>query len=115
MSSSPSIAYLRFNIAYWQSCGDGSQPLPRPTADAIQWIKSTLFPFVDSALARGDNVLVHCLAGAHRAGTTGVLLLMHKTGMGAAEATAAAKALRPAINPIGDFPLLLETFEKESQ
>ena len=28
-------------------------------------------------------MLVHCLAGAHRAGTTGCLLLMHKSGLGA--------------------------------
>ena len=55
--------------------------------------------------------MVHCLAGAHRAGTTGVLLIMHKTGLGAAEATKAAKQLRPAINPISDFPELLNVYE----
>ena len=42
-----------------------------------------LFDFVEAALAAGSSVLIHCLAGAHRAGTTGCLLLMHKTGLGA--------------------------------
>ena len=42
-----------------------------------------LFDFVEGALAAGSSVLIHCLAGAHRAGTTGCLLLMHKTGLGA--------------------------------
>ena len=42
-----------------------------------------LFDFVEGALAAGSSVLIHCLAGAHRAGTTGCLMLMHKTGLGA--------------------------------
>jgi protein-tyrosine phosphatase len=32
--------------------------------------------FIDEALKRGENVMVHCLAGAHRAGTTGVSYMM---------------------------------------
>ena len=46
-----------------------------------------LFDFVEGALAAGSSVLIHCLAGAHRAGTTGCLLLMHKTGLGADQAS----------------------------
>ena len=29
----------------------------------------------------GENVLVHCLAGAHRAGTAGVIAVMYLTGL----------------------------------
>jgi protein-tyrosine phosphatase len=32
--------------------------------------------FIDEALESGKNVMVHCLAGAHRAGTTGVSYMM---------------------------------------
>jgi hypothetical protein len=99
-----SVRYLRFNVSYWRSCGDSTTFEPRPAAEVVQWLRGSVFSFVDGALAKGEHVLVHCLAGAHRAGTTGVLLLMHKTAMGADEATATAKALRPAIDPICDFP-----------
>ena len=108
--SNPRMVYLRFNVSYWQSCG-GADFRRRSDAEIAQWLDDTVFAFVDGALAKGENVLVHCLAGAHRAGTTGVLLLMHKSGLGAAEATSAAKQLRPAINPICDFPELLRLYE----
>lgn len=36
-----------------------------------------LFEFIEAAIARGDSILIHCLAGAHRAGTTGVACLVH--------------------------------------
>mmetsp|Transcript_39972 Transcript_39972/g.110045 ORF Transcript_39972/g.110045 Transcript_39972/m.110045 type:complete len:102 (+) Transcript_39972:2-307(+) len=71
----------------------------------------TLFEFVDDALVQGGSVLIHCLAGAHRAGTTGILLLMHESRLGKTEATKAAKAARPVINPIGGLPHLLTMYE----
>jgi len=71
-----------------------------------------LITFVDGALAKGENVLVHCLAGAHRAGTTGCLLLMYKAGMPRMEAIRSAKKLRPVIDPIGGLPELLKRYEE---
>ena len=56
--------YLRFNISFF------------PMYPNLASFLDTLFEFVDEALAQGGSVLVHCLAGAHRAGTTGCLLLM---------------------------------------
>jgi protein tyrosine phosphatase len=56
--------YLRFNISFF------------PMYPNLAAFLDTLFEFVDEALAQGGSVLVHCLAGAHRAGTTGCLLLM---------------------------------------
>ena len=31
---------------------------------------------IENALENGHNVMVHCLAGAHRAGTTGISYMM---------------------------------------
>jgi len=39
-----------------------------------------MFSFVEHAIVRGESVLVHCLAGAHRAGTTGCACLVHFAG-----------------------------------
>lgn len=79
-------------------------------ASTIQYL-STLFAFTDRALANGENVLVHCLAGAHRAGTTGVILLMRYSGVNDVDrAIATAKKCRHIIDPIGMLPLLLKRY-----
>ena len=70
-----------------------------------------LFAVIDGALAKGESVLVHCLAGAHRAGTTGIMCLMHYAGMSSLEAVPTAKRLRPVIDPIGRFPELLRRYD----
>lgn len=100
-AQSGKITYFKFNIANWQSAGH-SDFRDRGVDAQVAFIEK-MFGFVDGALAGGGSVLVHCLAGAHRAGTTGILLLMHKAGLGAEQATAAAKAARPIIDPIFDF------------
>jgi len=102
-------SYLRFNIAAWKSAGH-SDFRTSPHADVIAHLERML-AWVDAALAGGGNVLVHCLAGAHRAGTTGIVCVMHKTGMGAREATAIAQRARPIIEPIYDFAECLQVFE----
>ena len=104
------VKYLRFNVAHWCSAGVSRAEFPATDAEMAAFFRK-LFDFVDAALAAGGSVLVHCLAGAHRAGTTGCLLLMHKHGWGAKDAVAAAKQLRPVINPIGSLPGLLKMYE----
>lgn len=74
-----------------------------------------LFDFVRSNLDAGNNVLIHCLAGAHRAGTAGVACIMHLCGLNTREAITIAKTARPAIDPIGDFPKLLRALEVSMQ
>ena len=74
-----------------------------------------VFVFVLRALRQGRNVLVHCLAGAHRAGTMGVLLLMHLQGLTGDDAIRLAKKLRPVTDPISDFPKLIELYEKAAR
>lgn len=102
--------YLRFNVASWKAAGAVDYLRERPEAEVIAHIEKML-SWVDDALASGGNVLVHCLAGAHRAGTTGILCLMHKSGLGAHEATVVAQHARPIIQPIFDFEECLQVFE----
>ena len=84
--------YLRFHAAGWSSLVDF-------THSSVMRFVEPLFGFVDEALATGNSVLVHCLAGAHRAGTTGCLLLMRMHDESPAEATMRAKSHRSVINP----------------
>ena len=64
--SSPGMSYLKFNVSYWQSCGGSRDFRRKSDSEITEWLESTVFPFVNGALAKGENVLVHCLAGAHR-------------------------------------------------
>ncbi|KAJ1484919.1 protein-tyrosine phosphatase-like protein [Baffinella frigidus] len=90
------VNYHRFDIAaWWQKVKDEETAIVFTTP---------VLEFVGEAIAKGESVLVHCLAGAHRAGTTGCLLIMHYADMPVKEAIAAAKKLRPVIDPIGTLP-----------
>lgn len=71
------------------------------------------FDFIDQQIAAGNSVLIHCLAGAHRAGTVGVAYLMYKTGMRADAAISTAKTCRPIISPFATLLALLRYLEKE--
>jgi protein-tyrosine phosphatase len=71
-----------------------------PSRMVLEYL-APLFAFVDTAVAEGDSVLIHCLAGAHRAGTTGVVYIMHKADVGMVPALALAQRCRKVINPFG--------------
>jgi len=93
-------AAYRFDIAWWRrlvATGD---------RDLATFLKPVL-EFISDVLERGESVLVHCLAGAHRAGTTAIICLMHFQGLNSTDAIKAAKTRRPIIEPIGDFRELL--------
>ena len=79
--------------------------------------------YIENEIENGRNVFVHCLAGAHRAGTTAIICLMHFAGLESSKVTQSssnpviflflqgiltAKALRSIIQPIGDFQKLLK-------
>lgn len=98
------ITYLRFDIT-------SHYHRVRTEKEAVVFVQPML-DFVTEATSKGNNVMVHCLAGAHRAGTTGVLCLMHFAKLGATDATFIAKQCRPIIDPICDFPLLLARVER---
>jgi len=73
---------------------------------------SPLFTFIDSALENGGSVLLHCLAGAHRAGTTGILSVMHYANFDQKTATSHVKKCRSMVEPIGNLPEILKVYEK---
>lgn len=107
------IKYYRFNIAHWPRHVDGEAvkaEKPEGFKKLGEFVRP-MFEFVMSALAAGESVLVHCLAGAHRAGTTGCLLLMMLEQLNKDAAIRKAKDLRSCIDPIGLLPMFLECFE----
>lgn len=101
------LEYLRFCIGLWRNVPGIRQD------DEILWrFYEPFFTFVTQNLLEGRSVLVHCLAGAHRAGTAGISCLMMFCGWAPKQAAVAAKKLRPAIEPIGGFTELLALLEK---
>lgn len=97
----PHFQYYRFDIAWWWRHIDGSH------ASLARFVAPMLAFVYNQAVCQGKSVLVHCLAGAHRAGTTGTLLLMVMEGLRPREAVQVAKLCRPIIDPIGNFPEFL--------
>jgi protein-tyrosine phosphatase len=91
---SAGITYFRFPVA------DHSYNLIAATKSSSR-LGAPLFAFVDTAVAEGDSVLIHCLAGAHRAGTAGVVYIMHKADVGMVPALSIAQRCRKVINPFG--------------
>lgn len=79
---------------------------------AVQAFMQPLFDFIDEATSQGNNVLIHCLAGAHRAGSAGIAYLMHAASLDLDTALLAAKRLRPVVNPIGQLAELLRRYDK---
>ncbi len=67
-----------------------------------------LFNFVEDGTSQGENILIHCLAGAHRAGTCAITCLIHFANLSGPDAIARAKAARPIIDPIGTFPEFIQ-------
>jgi predicted protein tyrosine phosphatase len=108
--SNPKMTYYHFDI---NKCLYLRKRDPRdlPTLVFFQ----PMFDFVRATLDKGSPVLVHCLAGAHRAGTTGVSCVMHFGGFDAKTATRYSQMLRPEIDPFGYLGKLLLRFEEERE
>ena len=102
------IEYLRFPIADWWKGSRGR----RRGAESLLAFFEPLFDFVIGALRAGANVMVHCLAGAHRAGTASCALLMRLTGCDMTTAVWAAQQRRSIISPIGSFTDLLRNLDE---
>eukprot|EP00929_Paragymnodinium_shiwhaense_P053467 TRINITY_DN26755_c0_g1_i2.p1 TRINITY_DN26755_c0_g1~~TRINITY_DN26755_c0_g1_i2.p1 ORF type:complete len:253 (+),score=26.51 TRINITY_DN26755_c0_g1_i2:121-879(+) len=63
-----------YPIARWRE-GRGREAVARD--DGVAFVFAPLLGFVQDQLATGTSVLLHWLAGAHRAGTAGVACLMY--------------------------------------
>ena len=71
-----------------------------------------VFEWIWNKLSQGHNVLVHCLVGAHRAGTTAVGFVMWRQWMNVGtcdvlEALRSVKERRLIVDPLGGFATLL--------
>lgn len=97
--------YLHFPVADWALYSSVTSGV------GIARFCAPFLGFVADNLAQGNSVIVHCLAGAHRAGTSGILCLMYLRGLDAATATREAKSKRGVIDPIAHLKKLLAEFE----
>ena len=75
-----------------------------------------VFNYVDKQVEAGHSVMIHCLAGAHRAGTTGTAYVMHAAKMyDHKEAIKACKTCRHVIDPIHGMKNLLDLLGQAMQ
>jgi hypothetical protein len=100
------VDYFHFPISYW-----GVVPGAK-TEEGVAKMCAPMLGWVSEKLEQGHSVLVHCLFGAHRAGTTGIACLMHLIDMDATAATNEARSRRRVINPsVFDFPDFLNRLQ----
>jgi len=105
--------YFRFTISHWwREAKAISSPDVKVGDESVLAYFDRLFAWGDPVLAEGKNILVHCLAGAHRAGTTGVVYLMHLEGLRYKEALPIAQRRRAQINPIGTLQQLAFRYDQ---
>ncbi|CAJ1385258.1 unnamed protein product [Effrenium voratum] len=105
----PAVAYFRFDIYKFFSALD-----LRSHRGVLEFFLP-VFQWIDEAVSSGHSVLIHCLAGAHRAGTTGVAYVMHAADLDHQTAIVACKRCRPAVDPIGDLTTLLAQLDAARQ
>lgn len=98
------LVYYNFAISHWNEKTNN-------TNASIFEFADPLFEFIENAISTGKNVMIHCLAGAHRAGTTGCLCLMHFADLDVNTAIKTAKQCRSIIDPIGHLPEFLHRYQ----
>lgn len=100
--SDAELTYVRFPVAFWRTHLHGAS-----NEKVIQWFQP-LFDAIDAALDRGDSVLVHCLAGAHRAATITAAYIRYKLGIPPHELQTYLRARRPIVQLLpGLYEVLL--------
>ncbi|GAA5833412.1 hypothetical protein JCM9279_001516 [Rhodotorula babjevae] len=68
--------------------------------------------FIDTALTKGESVLVHCQAGVSRSTTLVAAYLMLKHGLNVEQALDKIRAVRPQVEPSEAFMMQLEMLER---
>ena len=106
------IHYLRFPVADWVGQLESNASGEVVYGAAARHFQP-MFEWVDEGLSEGTGVLIHCLAGAHRAGTTGVAFVMHAIGARHMEAMSIVKQLRPVVDPFGTLLKLLRLLDRD--
>mmetsp|Transcript_107157 Transcript_107157/g.130745 ORF Transcript_107157/g.130745 Transcript_107157/m.130745 type:complete len:208 (+) Transcript_107157:73-696(+) len=105
----PKVQYFRFDIYKFFAVLD-----LRTNRGVLEFFHP-VFQWIDDAVNSGQSVLIHCLAGAHRAGTTGVAYVMHAADLDHQTAITACKRCRPVVDPIGDLTTLLSQLDSARQ
>ena len=77
----PDFKYLRFSIGNFFDA-----PFDLKTHEGILRFINPLVTFLEEVTDQGKNVLIHCLAGAHRAGTSACAWLIYKEKLSVGEA-----------------------------
>lgn len=91
--------YARINVVRFHYHIARFRERPQKGPEGVARFFAPFLGWVAQELAAGESILIHCLAGAHRAGTAGVACLMFFDGLKADEATTRAKAIRDCIDP----------------
>ena len=94
--------YYNFPVGKWRQHQSDSD------SGKLKDFINAYLDFIKEGVEAGENILVHCLAGAHRAGTAAVIALMSILGLDKSQALKAAQTARPVIEPIGSLAELLE-------
>lgn len=71
-----------------------------------------LIPLIDKKVARGENVLIHCIEGKSRSATIAIIWYMLKTHTSSAEALRFIKRLRPIVEPNSDFLEIIKSYDR---
>lgn len=109
------LQYYNFDVAWWQHKVGLARTIPPSDDEVDRKLGVFLRPmlqYIEYYICQGKSVVIHCLAGAHRAGSTGTICLMHFGGMSSDKAEATAKSLRPIIEMIGRFPELIRRCDR---
>ena len=61
--------YYKFPLGKWRQESGGGE-------DGVKKFLDPMLAFLEDSLESGGSILLHCLAGAHRAGIAGVMALM---------------------------------------
>ena len=98
--------YKRFPVSHWRREENVDSP-----EGVLKFFEEGCHAWIEENLKNGHNVMVHCLAGAHRAGTTGVSFMMRAGKFDVATAIHLAKFQRPIVDPFGQLLDLLHRLE----
>jgi predicted protein tyrosine phosphatase len=101
-STHSQLQCLHFPVENWNAnlvLSNGKTHATAENVAAARALFSPVMSFITSAVSSGGRVLIHCFAGAHRAGTVGVAVLMRLEGINVSQATARVRELRPVVDP----------------
>merc|ERR1712241_1232908 len=90
----------------WEDCRGAR------TQAGLTQIIAPLLGFVQDGMEKGESVLIHCFAGAHRSGAAGIACMMHMQGVSGDDAFQAAKAKRPVVDLFSGMQKLVFSLER---